>query len=236
MRAIARAEEQVAADVMRAVRVGTARPDEEDAGGYRDHAGDLDAGRALAEHDGAEGEHEHGGGAARDGIDDADLTVLVGACEQREVGDVQRGRGGRERQRGVRDPAGDQRHRRQQHDAAEGRDGGRGLAVARARDQHVPGRVHERGAQGEAEGGERHVGAGYAARRRPQASAGRPYPCSGSFMASVSGASMYGCCSSCCSSSWYADSAFTAQMSWSVPFTRLSTARIAVSMEWSELL
>ena len=72
--------------------------------------------------------------------------------------------------------------------------------------------------------------------RDAQASAGSRYPCSGSFMPSVSGASMYGCCSSCCSSSWYADSAFTAQMSWSVPFTRLSTARMAVSMEWSELL
>jgi hypothetical protein len=32
------------------------------------------------------------------------------------------------------------------------------------------------------------------------------------------------------------DSAFTAQMSCSVPLTRLSTARMAVSIEWSELL
>ena len=56
------AEEQVPTDVMRLVRVGAARADEEHAGGYGDHAGDLDAGGALAEHGGAEDEHQHGRG------------------------------------------------------------------------------------------------------------------------------------------------------------------------------
>src|SRR4051812_7807259 len=38
------------------------------------------------------------------------------------------------------------------------------------------------------------------------------------------------------SSSWYTDSAFTAQMSWFAPSQMFSTVRIAVSDEWSELL
>src|SRR3954452_19655905 len=58
---------------------------------------------------------------------------------------------------------------------------------------------------------------------------------SGSRMERVSGARLYGC-SSLTSSSWYTDSALTAQMSCFAPVTMLSTARIAVSIEWSELL
>jgi len=64
---------------------------------------------------------------------------------------------------------------------------------------------------------------------------GQPVWTSGSRIDFVSGARRYGC-SSATSSSWYTDSALTAQMSWSAPLTMLSTARIAVSIEWSELL
>jgi len=62
----------------------------------------------------------------------------------------------------------------------------------------------------------------------------RPYA-SGCSIAGVLGASAYGCSSST-SSSWYTLSALTAQMSWCDPVRMLSTARIAVSIEWSELL
>src|SRR5439155_20501860 len=51
----------------------------------------------------------------------------------------------------------------------------------------------------------------------------------------VSGALRYGC-SAGTDSSWYALSALTAQRSWPTPARRLSTARRAVSIEWSELL
>src|SRR3954454_21167880 len=55
-------------------------------------------------------------------------------------------------------------------------------------------------------------------------------PASGSAIAGGSGTLRYGCSGSW-SSSWYADSALTAQMSCWVPRSRLSTARIAVSIE-----
>ncbi len=58
---------------------------------------------------------------------------------------------------------------------------------------------------------------------------------SGSRIALVSGARLYGC-SSATSSSWYTDSALTSQRSCSVPSRMFSTARMAVSIEWSELL
>jgi hypothetical protein len=61
------------------------------------------------------------------------------------------------------------------------------------------------------------------------------YRSSGSAIAWVSGGFRYGCSSSTCSS-WYTLSALTAQMSFSAPSRMLSTARIAVSIEWSELL
>jgi hypothetical protein len=66
-------------------------------------------------------------------------------------------------------------------------------------------------------------------RRTPTAQA------SGCSIAGVSGASTYGC-SSVTSSSWYTLSALTAQMSWWAPSRMFSTARIAVNIEWSELL
>ena len=58
---------------------------------------------------------------------------------------------------------------------------------------------------------------------------------SGCSIAGVSGGVTYGFSESW-TSSWYTLSTLTAQMSWSVPRRMLSTARIAVSIEWSELL
>src|SRR5262249_55230027 len=50
-----------------------------------------------------------------------------------------------------------------------------------------------------------------------------------------SGAARHGCSSST-SGAWYTRPALTSQMSWCAPARRLSAARIAVSIEWSELL
>ena len=58
---------------------------------------------------------------------------------------------------------------------------------------------------------------------------------SGPDMAGVSWSVLYGFSESC-TSSWYTLSTFTDQMSWLAPCRMLSTARIAVSIEWSELL
>jgi hypothetical protein len=58
---------------------------------------------------------------------------------------------------------------------------------------------------------------------------------SGCSIAGVWGGSRYGCSFSECSS-WYTLSTLTDQMSWLVPSRMLSTARIEVSIEWSELL
>ena len=58
---------------------------------------------------------------------------------------------------------------------------------------------------------------------------------SGCSIAGVSGGVTYGFSESW-TSSWYTLSTLTAQMSWLDPRRMLSTARIAVSIEWSELL
>ena len=91
-----------------------------------------------------DGEHEHRCKPAGDGIHDAERRALVREREQREVRELERGRAERPRPHL---PFHVPRHRgdgREQHDREAEHDGGRGLHVARAREQQVPARVQER--------------------------------------------------------------------------------------------
>ncbi len=70
---------------------------------------------------------------------------------------------------------------------------------------------------------------------RPSVPAAQRSEARGPDIAGVSWSVLYGFSESC-TSSWYTLSTFTDQMSCLAPVRMLSTARIAVSIEWSELL
>src|SRR5215208_5851507 len=87
---------------------GSAQPNEKDPGGDGEDS-DGGAGRdALTQSNRAEDEHHDWSRPASDRIDDRDLTPVVGAREQDEIGQLQSGRSGDKRDRVRRNAAGEQ--------------------------------------------------------------------------------------------------------------------------------
>ena len=140
---------------VRAARAGSEAAHQGDAGRDDDHADRLEAARAAADQRGAE-EHEDGGAAAGDRVDDRELGAPVGGGEEREVEQLERGADGHEGDRvGVDVPRRDGQREEQDraHDERRRR-GGRG--VLPPGDVEVPARVQERGGEREQDGGGRH--------------------------------------------------------------------------------
>jgi hypothetical protein len=128
-----------------AARRAAAHPaHQQDAGGDRDDAGGL-AGRELgAERDQRHRQHEHRGGAAGDRVDEAQVGALVGGGEQREVGELERRRGGDVRPRRRVDVPGQHRDGREDDRGGDQRHRPDRMAVALAGDEPVPEGVQAR--------------------------------------------------------------------------------------------
>ena len=149
----------------------SAQPNEKDPGGDGEHADGGAQRHVLTQCNSAENEHHDRGRPASDRIDDADLATHVRPRKQYEIDELERGRGGDEGNGLRRNAAGQERRQRQQRNAPHEHPRRRRLHIPRPGKQHIPARVKERGAQRQ--------GNGTAAQE-----------CSGSFIDSVSGASM----------------------------------------------